>query len=304
MPIYDLFSKRQRRELGELPDVYRYDSVPNKLRVQIAHILRDAFGKDGYYNNEAGQGFGAIEKILARELGLFSLGRNESEKNVIDFIVNADNVEHVLDAVEVAFRVLEWTHMSGNHSSAFSPVITAKAAIAELNGRFQEEGIGYQYESGTLVRIDSQYAHAEITKPALSVLTDPIFAGAQKEFLNAHTHYRAGRNEEAIAEALKAFESTMKTICTKRGWAYNPSDTARHLIDVCIRAGLIPPAQQSEFTGLRTVLEGGVPTVRNKQAGHGAGVTPRSVPGYVAAFALHLTAANILFLAEAEKKLA
>jgi hypothetical protein len=48
MGITDLFSKRQRRLNGEIPDVYIYDIFPKPLKVQIIHIIRDALGDDGY----------------------------------------------------------------------------------------------------------------------------------------------------------------------------------------------------------------------------------------------------------------
>ena len=41
-------------------------------------------------------------------------------------------------------------------------------AVEELNHRFKEHAIGYQYLEGELVRVDSQFAHAEIVKPALA----------------------------------------------------------------------------------------------------------------------------------------
>jgi hypothetical protein len=40
---------------------------------------------------------------------------------------------------------------------------------------------------------------------------------------------------------------------------------------------------------------------RNRESGHGQGPEPKSVPNYVAAYALHATAANILFLVEAHR---
>ena len=168
---------------------------------------------------------------------------------------------------------------------------------------FQEHGVGYQFESGEVIRVDSQFVHAEVVRPALALLSASAFAGAEKEFLNAHEHYRHGRYEEAIAEALKAFESAMKSICTKRKWSFNTTDTAKQLLDACIREGLVPASLQSEFSALRSVLESGVPTIRNKQAGHGAGPVPRTIPAHLAAYALHLTAASIVFLIAAERAL-
>lgn len=37
-------SSCQKRGRGELPDVYQYETIPEALRIQIIHIIRDAFG--------------------------------------------------------------------------------------------------------------------------------------------------------------------------------------------------------------------------------------------------------------------
>ena len=36
--IFEIFSKRRKKELGIVSDVYIYDSIPVKLRNQIMHI--------------------------------------------------------------------------------------------------------------------------------------------------------------------------------------------------------------------------------------------------------------------------
>jgi len=45
MAIFDLFSKRQRRLRGDIPDIYTYDDLPNELRVQIVYIWLDALSR-------------------------------------------------------------------------------------------------------------------------------------------------------------------------------------------------------------------------------------------------------------------
>jgi hypothetical protein len=128
------------------------------------------------------------------------------------------------------------------------------------------------------------------------------FTGPLDEFISAHDHHRKGEQKEAIADALKAFESTLKAICMARRWPFDPhKDTAKQLIEIVFNHGLIPPYLQQQFTALRSVLESGVPTVRNKTAGHGQGATPTTVPDYMAAYALHLAASNIVLLVEAHK---
>ena len=39
----NIFSKRQKRLRGEVPDVYQYDVFPNELRVQIVQIWQRVF---------------------------------------------------------------------------------------------------------------------------------------------------------------------------------------------------------------------------------------------------------------------
>ena len=118
--------------------------------------------------------------------------------------------------------------------------------------------------------------------------------------MKAHEHYRHDRPKETINECLKALESVMKSICDKRKWRYDNKAGARKLIDICFANGLVPEFWQSHFTALRSTLESGVPAARNRVGGHGQGATPTSVPRHVAAYALHMTAAAIVFLAEAE----
>jgi hypothetical protein len=146
--------------------------------------------------------------------------------------------------------------------------------------------------------------HTEVVKPALALLRGAEYEGAQAEFLKAHEHYRRGNTTEALIECLKAFESTMKAICDKRGWKYNANDTSKQLIQACLKNDLIPNFWSSHFSGLRSMLESGVPTARNRLGGHGQGskiVTPP--PAHLVAYALHMTAATIVFLVEAEKGL-
>jgi hypothetical protein len=111
------------------------------------------------------------------------------------------------------------------------------------------------------------------------------------------------RYKECLNACLSSFESTMKAICAKRKWAYSSKDTARALIETCLKNNLIPPFWQSHLSGLRSTLEGGVPTARNRTSGHGQGAAPTEIPQSLASYVLHLTATTILFLAEAEKEL-
>ena len=298
MPVYDLFSKRQKRLRGDVPDVYVYDNIPDSLRVQIVHIWSRSIGtKDQYYDKaNVNKAYNKIVDILCQEYGCFRLMGEEYPRNryqeLVGFVCYEEDVERVLDAIELSFRYI--------HNSKTQ---VADDAVKELNVRFKEHGVGFQFLDGEIILVDSEYVHSEAIKPALRLLHGKRYAGAQQEFLNAHQHYRKGETKEALNDCLKAFESVMKAICDKRGWSYPRDATARALVDVCLTNELIPSFWQSQYSALRTLLESGVPTGRNKLSGHGQGTEPVEVPDHIAAYMLHMTASAIVFLAEAEAQL-
>ena len=300
MPIFDLFSKRQKKLRGEVPDVYSYDFIPEALRIQIVHILRDALGnREAYLRQDyVRKTYDFIVDILCREYGVFHLNSpvmNSDKFNDLSmFLLQESVVDKILDAVERSFQSIV---------RSIDIMITADSAdqaIEELNYRFKEHGVGYCFVNGEIIRIDSELLHAEVVKPALTLLTQREYAGAQEEFLRAHKHYRQGNAEEALNECLKAFESVMKSISDKKGWTYDDGDGASKLIGICLDNGLIPSFWQQNFQSLKSLLESSVPTGRNKLGGHGQGSVQRTVPGYIVGYVLHMTAAAIVFLAEAE----
>ncbi len=275
---------------GEFSDFYQYEEIPERLENQLVYILGDIFrGRESLAWN--------ILKRLVRELGFsastigvdFSYNRFNSfilyQNILFDFVFSHNDIEVSLSVFELSLLYAD------------------QELVDEFNKRCLENGFGYQFESGQIVRIDSQYIHQQAVIPALSILSGKAYSGPQEEFLSAHEHFRNGRHQEALVDALKSFESTMKVICDKRGWEYCKNDTAKKLIAICFENGLIPGFWQSYMNGLRSTLEGGVPTVRNKMGGHGQGAELVDVPDHIAAYALHLTASTIVFLVKSEQNL-
>ena len=309
MKLFEIFSKRQKRLRGEVSDVYRHEIIPHELRVQVFHIWMDVWGKIQYerFAGPYGHAYEAYEFIhnkLCSEYGVFALGDgNEPYDRVFDFLLSTKETEKVLDVIEVSFRCID-PEVRDDDNEYFVSNIAPDRAIGKLNYRFREHGVGYQYESGQIIKVDSQFIHSEVMKPTLIFLSDPIYKGANEEFLKAHEHYRERRYKECLNECLKAFESCLKTICKKRGWTYDDKKaTAKDLIKIVFDNGLIPSFMQSHFSALKSTLESGLLTVRNRQSGHGQGSTQIIVPEYIAAYALHLTASNILLLVKADEEL-
>ena len=307
MPIFDLFSKRQKRKRGKIPDIFQYKELPHAFRVQVVHILSDALGDPVPYDSTTSNTFKALHDTLCREYGVFYLSDEAKSGSyhaaVYNFFLRCEDHEKALDVIELSFRFVDTIARDAGYRYTAQPKLEPDEAIRELNARFLEHSIGFQFESGEIIQVDSKFVHAEVVKPALKVLSDQRYAGANDEFLKAHEHYRHGRYKECLNECLKSFESTMKAICKKRSWKYTGNDTAKKLIEICFQNGLIPSYLQSRFSTLRAGLESGVPTIRNKLSGHGQGEQPVDVPPYIVAYMLNLTATSILFMVEAEHKL-
>jgi hypothetical protein len=300
---YEIFSKRQKLARGE-PDVFQYEFIPPALRVQVIHIWGDTLGhSDPRYPNRSAQIYEAIHSHLCREYGCFQLNDEpyQTSENRLRLFLGKCTTEEALDVIELSFRWIARLLPDQNEYYSLGSSVTVDDAIAELNERFRWHRVGYQFESGIIVRVDSQFLHSQAVKPALQLLTDRQYAGANQEFLRAFEHYRKGDAKECLNECLKAFESTMKAICTRRKWAFNSTDAAKALIEVCVREGLFPKAILSHVSGFRSALESGIPTVRNKMSAHGQGTAVVDVPQYYASYMLHLTATTIQLLVEAEK---
>lgn len=306
MAIINLFSKRQKKLRGEISDVFTYDNLPQTLRVQIVHIIQEAIGK---YNSFGYNDFNEVDKIykflhnsIAKEYGQFTLGKyNDNDQSaILNFLIQTEDTEKAIDVIELSFKYIDknirQSQSNYHYRETIHSDLTPDQAISELNIRFKEHSVGYQFDGGEIMRIDSNYTHSEIVKPVLALLWDIRFTGANEEYHKAHEHYRHGRNKECLIECLKAFESVMKIICKLKGWQYGETDTAKKLIQICFNNNLVPTFTQNQFTSLQNLLESGIPTIRNKLGGHGQGAIPQKVDDEMTRYGLNLTGANILFL--------
>lgn len=310
MALLDLYSHRKRVAEDGMPDIFVYDELPYPLRVQIIQILEDAIGsyKAPDYvgiihvpnNNEVWKKF---HKDIAHEHGVFALSSHDSfSDRCADYFFRC-SVDKALDVIEVCFGYIDKTarHFDSHDQRRYGATLEAEQAIRELNERFRRAGVGYQFENGQIFRMDSELIHSEIVQPALRYLHQKGFEGPCDEFLLAHSHYRAGEMKDAIVDANNALESTLKTICDQRNWPYKQGDGISRLLKVVRDKGLFPEYLNNSFDQLIATLKTALPKVRNKAGAHGQGAKPNETPDYVAAYALHLAAAKILFLVEAHK---
>ncbi len=315
LPVFDLYSYRRRLAENDEPEVFAYDRLPDRLLVQVIHIWRDAIGPynasdphgmTAYAANNSG--WQQIESFVAREHGLFRLGEGHelsAFERCTYSLRDPASFDLAIDLIEFSFLYIDQIirHFDGHEQQECGIAVSADDAIAELNERFRRAGVGYRFECGKIIRIDSELIHAEVVKPALRFLQHKGFEGPRDEFLQAFDHFRAREHRDAITDANNAFESTLKAICAKRRWQFDSNARASDLLKAVRDNGLFPTYLDNSFDQLIATLKSGLPEVRNNEGSHGQGAEMTETPAYVAAYAIHLAATNILFLAEAHKAL-
>lgn len=294
--MFDLYSQRIKNKQGE-PEVYEYEVFSQQFRNQVFYIISDVFdcaernGRRGFWESFHGS--------FAREIGLKALssyGQYNDRRKTEQFVSEASE-EDFLDLVDYAFHIIHRMSCDPNLQYHSQMMERIKAAMTELNYRFTRHNLGYEFVNGEILRKDNELLHQEVIKPALKLLLEAGFEGAEQEFLEAFEHRRKGENKDAMADALKAFESTMKAICAGCSYPYNPEkNTAKDLIVILEKSGFYPTYMNSHISALRTTLESGLPTLRNKKAGHGQGETIVVVSDEFAEYALNLAATNIVLL--------
>jgi hypothetical protein len=235
--IFETFSKRLAKSLrGKEKEIFQYDVIPSALRVQTVQIFSDIFGGwDGYPDSSGfpNRVWIHAKNTLCRELGVFELNTFAQQNPYLEcanYLLQEEGTKHFLDLVDIlAIQATQDAVSSNWYQQRYGRPLSSTSGLHELNYRFREHLVGYAFEGGRLVRVDSQILHAEVTKPALELLSEPKFQGPSDEFMKAHQHYCKKAYKESMTDSLKAFESTMKTICAIRKWTVDPQSYCKGL---------------------------------------------------------------------------
>ena len=217
MGVFDTFAKRKRaRAKAGQPDVYQYDKIPALLRRQTGLLLLASLGRWYSYGEfPAGhrscgnRNWELLTSVLEREsLNFPNPSRGTAVERCLAVIGETTDVDEWLSLVELSCRLLEQIREMGHRAAEYQYGVeqSAESALIEINARFRENGFGYQYENGEIIRVDDQYVHAEIVRPALQLLSQKGFEKAEEEFMTAHRHYRGGEYKDAVVAANRAYE--------------------------------------------------------------------------------------------------
>ncbi len=294
--MFELYSMRHRAETNS-PEVFVYNSFPSAFRNQFFAIVKDVFDKPllGYdYIWEP------VCKAFAREKGLKAIydyyGSEENSARAFEYYVDHCDDRDFLDLMDYVFSaIISNPSIQMRFYDSRSEVFSG--AIDELNLRLKQHNLGYEFYGKEIIKKANTVTHETIVKPALQLLRDEAFRGAEDEYMSAWRHFTKDENKEAIVNAEKAFESTMKTICSKMGYSFNPDrDDSKKLLDVLKANSFFPTYLESHLNAVVSSLQSGAPTVRNRTSGHGQGESVKEVHENYAAYVLNLVASNIVFL--------
>ena len=280
----EIFSERERAKRE--PDPYQYHMIPPELGNQIYYVLENIIEFSGPGGPEPY--WYVVWDRYCQEKG------RPPEQNNIEVaeaycrqITSRPDIGPIFDIIEIAFR---FTAEKGDPEHKLEKVTN------KLNRFFRKASVGYQLVGNKMIRIDSEFPHSEMVLPALSLLQEERFRKANKKFLEAHEHYRNNRYQDCITCLNTALESAMKVICDQRGWKYG-SGTVENLMKVLSNKIIVPSYLQKHFQQLFQTLKSGLPVVRNKQSSS-HDTLEETVESYMARYALHLAATNILFLVQ------
>lgn len=306
MAIYELYSKNKRALALAENDVFSYDKIPQTLRSQLKQFFNEASE-----NHEKGASwstylrvntadFESFVKIFRREYGVDKLAdvkypNNSCRHELLEFI-DSCSTDNFLDCVQV--------YGSFINDSLLSAQYAKNNYIIEINHRFKEAGLGYEFIDKQIIRIDSKVLHNKVLMPTIAILSsNKIFSGAEDEIRDAFDKFKNGDNKGAVVDAAKAFESTMKAILNKRKWTYNATDSASKLIEACVDNKLFPIYMTTHLNALASMLKSGVPTVRNRTAGHGQGTEITELADHFSSYVLYTALANMKLIIDCDNDL-
>jgi hypothetical protein len=299
-PIFEPYSIRQRRaERQGQPVVFVYDPIPDAFIHQVISVFADVIGSrigggvvSGMITYSPESVWREINRVIAVEAGIATLAQGDmpNRQKLTAYLTSATtSTDAKLDAIELAVRALaesalRWRNVGEGPRGR----LPFQAAIDQINTRFFQHDLGYQFIEGRLTRVDAQLLHAEVVLPALAHLHEAGFEGALDEFMRAHQHYRHGEHQDTVVDANNAFESTMKVICERQEIALTGRENASQLVRKLAENEVIPQYLEPSLQGLSTL--------RNNAGGHGQGMAIVEVPAHLAGYSLYLAATHIQFL--------
>ena len=298
--VFEVFSRRRLPVAGPPKD------VTPEFRNRVVLLCSDVIGETGYLAEFWEQLHQKLQYLHGKAVLMAGGGASRRGEDALHFLADCKS-DHFLDFVELIFQVDAFWRV--NQKSAFVDHINSFLDVDALPYFLTEyveveEAGSYRGHATTFIKVGSypriilkehRLVHSEAVEPTLHLLSDPEFAAANAEFLDALQDYRQKDFGDCLTKCCSAFESVMKVLCKRYKWPHKQTDTAATLVDT-----VISNTDLDSFFVQPIML---VATMRNRLSkSHGAGAGTRVVPSHVAQFAINATAAGILLLVEEARR--
>ncbi len=139
------------------------------------------------------------------------------------------------------------------------------AGIAELNDRFKEAGLPFEYHNGLIQRIDDELTTNEIERPFWTLVSDPKYCNVDSDIKEALDRRDSGKPDAAF-HALKALESVLKILSDELGRTRGTEKGAADFVDNLVSLKLGRYVETWEAEALKSLFR----DIRNP-LGHGSG---------------------------------
>lgn len=246
------------------------------------YIEKHIINNEMYYNNMI-------------KFDLKALLSNYKTEDILDFLdICINNIDNIVQKDTEAYNKHPFSMLE---QELLKSTNLKQWFISSLNDIFVHNNLGYEVLNDIIVTKQSDFLHVETVNKTLTLLVNEEFNGPLQEFENAIRNYTSKDYENAVIEACKAYESTMKTILDKKVVIYNKNQaTASTLVNLLKDNNIFDSYLIDSITKITNILTSGLPVVRNKQAGHGDGAEVNEVERSYASFAINLAGSYIVFL--------
>ena len=264
---YKPFFRREAEANGEIPEVWSYDTLPQNVRIQIwqTFVSSDDFYKILDTSKD-------ICTFLQHEIGIDRLSVHSHYYQYNQWDYTAELKEFFINKdARFAFSVVECIAIALNKRANTSS--RHKNAIDEINYRLKEARIGYEFntDANMLIKKSDEAVYQLSIEPAFHLLSDLKFKESIDNFAKAFSDYQSGTTkdlENAITNALKALESTIKNICKLKGYEFNEEKPLKDQVAVLKNKKFLPEKYSNYFDKITDLIIA-VAAPRNKTAGHG-----------------------------------
>ena len=290
--VYDTYSKRT--DSAKWLQIEQYNKVPKPLCNQIVRILGRTIEFAGWkslwlaFCEERGEP--EDEEIVHHG---YDEEWSEDQKNHQSLCykkIRGGVMEDVFDLVDIAFQMTCHKIQDGqNHGIDWQEQEEAyEGSVEELNIRFKEARVGYRLVNN---RIERNIISLDMALPAMDLLRGEDFKDTMSDFSLAHKHYQNKDYKDCTLSANRSFESLLKTLCKQQNLEFNSNGQIGDLVKILCNHLF----SNNKFNEKMSQTFKALPTVRAHYGGHGLA----EEIDYMARYALHLAATNILFFMQA-----